>query len=118
MLALLVAWSGRAVAKRNEPLRVSLARFTPALVPVAFAVWLAHYGFHFASGALSIVPVTQNFLLDHGVTLLGEPDWMLAAIVPMGWLRPLEIVITLIGFGVSLYVVGEIGRRFGRNHFL
>jgi polyferredoxin len=110
-LALLVAWSSRVLVKWDESLRVSLARFTPALVPVAFAVWLAHYGFHFASGALSIVPVTQNFLLDHGVTLLGEPDWTMAAIMPMGWLRPLEIVITLIGFGVSLYVVGEIGRK-------
>ena len=30
------------------------------------------------TGALTIVPVFQAFMIDHGVTFLGEPDWTLS----------------------------------------
>ena len=40
------------------------ARYAYALVPFGFGVWLAHYGFHFLTGALTIVPVTQSAVID------------------------------------------------------
>ena len=102
------AWLSRRLAgdRRNEPLRIVLARYAPTVVPLGFGIWFAHYWFHFASGALTIVPVLQNFLLDHGIALLGaKPAWSLGAILPGDWLIVLELAAVLIGFLASLVVL-------------
>ncbi len=108
------AWCSRQLSGTagHTPLRVAFTRYAPAFVPLGFAVWLAHYGFHFATGALAIIPVFQNFLLDHGLTWLGQtPNWQMSAILPGSWLLPLQTIIVLAGFGGSLYVANEIGRQ-------
>lgn len=111
-LGLLAAGISRALSRAKEPLRVSFSKHTPILVPLAFAVWLAHYGFHFATGALAIIPALQNFSLDHGLTLLGQqPNWQLSNILPFSWLLPLQLLIMLVGFGGSYFLLGEIGRN-------
>lgn len=111
-LALGAAWLSRRLASRKEALRISLARYAPAFAPLAFAIWLAHYGgFHFLTSALTIVPVLQSFLLDHRITVLGEPDWTMGPIIPAGWLDPLELLVVLAGFAASLYVVAQRARR-------
>jgi len=111
-LGLAAAWLSRAVAKKDEPLRVSFSKFTPALVPLGFAVWFAHYGFHFVTGALAIIPAAHSFLLDHGVLLFGEtPNWRLSAILPFSWLLPLQVICVVVGFAGSYFVLGDIGRR-------
>lgn len=112
LLALLVAGMSRALAGGGESLRVALATYTPALVPLGFAVWLAHYGFHFATGALGIVPALQNFLIDHGILLFGAvPAWGLSNILPFSWLLPLQLLCVVLGFGGAYLVLGEITRR-------
>jgi hypothetical protein len=81
-------------------------------VPLGFSIWFAHYGFHFATGALSLIPALHNFLVDHGILWFGGlPDWTLSALLPFEWLLPLQMLVTLIGFGGSFYVLNEIGRR-------
>ncbi|MEJ2748990.1 MAG: FesM, partial [Anaerolineae bacterium] len=105
-LGLGAAWLSRAWAKRKESLRLTLARYAPAFAPLAFSGWLAHYGgFHFLGSALAIIPVMQSFLLDHNITAFGQPDWTKGPVLPMAWLDPLELVIVLVGFGASLYVL-------------
>ena len=112
MLGLSAAWIGRALARQKEPLRVAFSKHTPALVPIGFAVWLAHYGFHFATGALSIIPALQNFFIDHGLTLLGaEPNWSLSNILPFSWLLPLQVLAVVAGFAGSFSVLSAIGRQ-------
>mgnify|MGYP001043456515 CR=1 FL=1 len=117
VLGLGAAALSRHLAGRDEPLRVSLARFVPAVMPLAVAIWLAHYGFHFATAALAVIPLTQQFLLDHGLTFAGlRPAWQLGPLVPMAWLLPIELAIVLIGLLASLYVLGERNRRhFGEQ---
>ncbi|MBK8986776.1 MAG: hypothetical protein IPM39_11975 [Chloroflexi bacterium] len=111
-LGLGAAWSSRHLARRHEPLRVALARYAPALLPLSFAIWFAHYaGFHFLGSALSIVPVWQNFLLDHNITLFGAPNWTLGPVLPTAWLDPLEMVVVLVGFAASFYAVSRRARR-------
>lgn len=111
-LGLGAAWFSRALAKRKESLRVTLARYAPAFAPLAFAGWLAHYGgFHFLSSALAIIPVLQNFLLDHNISAFGRPDWSKGPVFPLTWLDPIELVIVLTGFGASLYVLTLRARR-------
>ena len=106
------AWGSNRLSRVWEPLRITFSKYTPILVPFAFAVWLAHYGFHFATGAFSIIPATQNFLIDHGIYILGSnPNWLLSNIVPLNWLLPLQLIILIVGFGGSYYVLTEIGRH-------
>jgi len=105
------AWASRALAGSKESLAATATRFSYALVPIGFGMWLAHYGFHFLIGALTAVPVIQSFLADFGVTLLGAPRWELAAIVPDSWLAPLELVLLELGMLVSLTVGYRIARR-------
>lgn len=106
------AWLSRTFAGRPEPLRVSFSRFAPAFVPLAVAIWLAHYGFHFVTGALALIPTLQTFLLDHGLNWLGtEPNWQLGPILPGEWILPLQTIVVLIGFGGTLFVGNRIARR-------
>jgi polyferredoxin len=112
ILGLFVAWLSRAVAGSAEPLRVSFSKFTPILVPLAFATWFAHYSFHFLTGALAIIPAMQGFLIDHGILILGEtPNWQLSAILPFPWLLPLEVLCIVAGFAGSYWVLGDIANR-------
>ncbi|MEA3334758.1 MAG: FesM [Chloroflexota bacterium] len=115
VLGLTAAWLSRGLAKNDgEPLRVVFSRYAPALIPLAFAIWFAHYGFHFVTGALTIIPVAQGFLIDHGILLLGaEPNWLLGPVLPAEWLLPLQIIAVLIGFAGSLYVTTRLANRAG-----
>lgn len=106
------AWGGRALSRQHEPLRIAFSRFAPATIPLAVAIWLAHYGFHFATGALTIIPVFQSFLFDHGISALGSaPNWSLGPILPGAWILPLQTIIVLAGFAGSLFVGNRIARR-------
>ncbi|NOX60742.1 MAG: FesM [Chloroflexi bacterium] len=111
-LGLAASWLSRSLVRSSEPLRRVFARYAPAFVPLGFGVWFAHYGFHFATGALTIVPALQNFLIDHGIFLLGDrPNWALGPILPYSWLLPLQMAFTLIGLLATLLVLGERNRQ-------
>lgn len=114
VVGLSAAKLSQVLSGKAEPLRLTFSRFVPAFVPLAFATWLAHYGFHFATGALTIIPVLQNFLLDHGLDWLGsEPNWFLGPILPGTWILPLQTVIVLAGFTGSLF----LGRRLSERDY-
>ncbi len=109
---LAASWLSRGLARSTEPLRRVFTRYAPAFVPLGFGVWFAHYGFHFATGALTIVPALQNFLIDHNIFLLGDrPNWALGPILPHSWLLPLQILITLAGLLATLVVLSERNRQ-------
>lgn len=118
LLGLGAAWLSRRLGAgagrrwNRGSLRDVFARYAPTVTPLAFAIWFAHYWFHFASGALTIVPVLQNFLIDHGVTLLGvgfgtfllnQPDWSLGAIMPDDAVFLLVLAAAAIGYLASVY---------------
>lgn len=105
------AWSSRALVGGMEALTATATRFSFALVPIGLGMWLAHYGFHFLIGALTVVPVVQSFLADFGVPVFGQPQWHLAAIVPDSWLVPMELLLLELGMLVSLTVGYRIARQ-------
>jgi len=107
-----VAALSRAISGSRELLRHNFGRYAPTALPLAFAIWLAHYGFHFATGALALIPVMHAFLQDHGLALAGRPDWTMSAILPFSWLLPLQVIATLLGLAGSLYA---LDRRAGRT---
>jgi hypothetical protein len=111
LLVTLAAWTSQALAGGAEPLGANIAHFSFALIPIGFGMWLAHYGFHFLIGALTIVPVMQSFLADFGLAMSGEARWDLAAIVPAAWLAPLELLMLELGMLVSLTVGYRIARE-------
>ncbi|MEZ4582980.1 MAG: hypothetical protein R3A10_15320 [Caldilineaceae bacterium] len=52
----------------------------PLRVRCRFAVWLAHYLFHFLTGMMTLVPAFQPLPAETlGTDIFGAPDWALAA---------------------------------------
>jgi hypothetical protein len=105
VLGVLSAVLSRRLSGSPEPVRVAFIRYSPALMPLAFAIWLAHYGFHFATGGLTIIPVLQSLLASFGLSV--QPNWMLGPLLPSGWLLPLMVLFLVAGLLGSLYVAGE-----------
>ncbi len=100
-----------AASKFNYSDRDVAAAFTPAFIPLGFAVWIAHYAFHFLTGALTVVPVFQGFLLDHGITALGEPNWSLSGITDLRVIGALQFAVIAGGMGLSLLVAERSAAR-------
>ena len=83
------------VGPARRPARLEVAtRFSYALVPLGFGMWLAHYSFHFLTSYDTVVPAAQRFAADLGWRRLGEPDWGCACCRPVAeWLPRLEIAL-------------------------
>ncbi|HTU16535.1 MAG TPA: hypothetical protein VMG10_00605, partial [Gemmataceae bacterium] len=92
-------WGRRAACWRETATRYSFA-----LVPLGFAMWLSHYSFHLLTSFDTVVPVTQRFTADLGWTVLGEPQWLAGCCRTVGgWLPRLEILFLDLGLLLSLY---------------
>jgi hypothetical protein len=82
-----------------------------ALVPFGFGMWLAHYGFHLLTGALTIVPVTQRAALDLFMwPVLGQPLWTLTGMRP-GSVFPIQAGFILLGTMGSAAAAYQISER-------
>ena len=108
------AWLGRVpfVVRPSSfvpPLRQTITRYVYALVPLGFGAWLAHYSFHFLTGALTIVPVAQSFLADVGL-YGGAVQWGMGPLVPTNWLFPIEAAFMYAGATGSLIAAFQIAR--------
>lgn len=103
LLVGLAAWLSRRGSRAPGPLLPFGVRFTYALVPLGFGVWLAHYGFHLFTGLLTVVPVAQE-------ALGFAPRWDLVGL-------PVRLVILLemgfLGLGLlgSLLAAWKIAER-------
>jgi cytochrome c oxidase assembly factor CtaG len=91
-------------------------RFSFALVPLGFGMWLAHYSFHFLTSYDTAVPTTQRVAIDHGWTCLGEPMWLGSCCRPVTeWLPRLEIFFLELGMLLSLYTGWRISLARSSN---
>lgn len=104
--------AGRGLSGRPEPLGQHIGRFIYSLAPLGFSLWLAHYTFHFLTGALTIVPVVQQFLIDSGLPA-GPPRWELGPVVPLDWLFPIQASLLYLGLFGSLVA----GFQISLNHY-
>ena len=91
----------RALGGGLPSLRATIVRYLPAYAPFAFGMWLAHYSFHFFTGFLTVIPVTQNLLLEFGMWR-GEPAWGLAQVLPDGVIGRFEVLAIALGLGGTL----------------
>lgn len=86
-------------------------RYSFALVPIGAATWLAHYGFHFLTGAGILLPVVQSAVADAaGGPWLGAPDWRWIGIHP-GLVFPFQAGAVLLGAAGALVLVRAISER-------
>jgi ferredoxin len=102
----LAAWISRAWGGIKRGLLPLAVRYSYALIPIGFGMWLAHYGFHFFTGLYTIVPVTQ----DAAAGLLGEPRWTLVGL-PLRLVQPLELGFLLCGAIGSLVVAYRLAEE-------
>ena len=106
----IAAWLTRALGGSKLALVPLAVRYSYALVPLGFGMWLAHYGFHFFTGILTIVPVTQVALANFGVHFFGAPLWTWTGL-PMRFVQPIELGFLLLGLAGSLLVVHQLAEE-------
>jgi ferredoxin len=86
-------------------------RYVFALVPLGFAVWLAHYGFHFLTGALGILPAVQRAASDvFGPDVFGLPAGLPPGLPP-GAVLPIEVGVIVLGAMGAIALALAIARE-------
>jgi cytochrome c oxidase assembly factor CtaG len=79
-------------------------RYSFALVPLGFGMWLAHYSFHLLTSYDTVVPTAQRFAADLGWHGLGRPHWVASCCRGVAdWLPHLEVLFLDVGLLLSLY---------------
>jgi polyferredoxin len=99
---------------QHELVGAVVRRFAYSLAPLGMGMWLAHYAFHFMTGALAIIPVSQSFLNDSGL-FVGQPMWQLSYLVPVEWIFPLQTIFLYLGVFGSLVVAFQIALHHYRQ---
>jgi hypothetical protein len=112
----LAAHATRLLTAERATLLAVVTRYAPSLAPLGFAVWLAHYGFHFLTGLFTLGPVVHGALLDLGLPLgpvrHGTPG------LPEGLVYPLELGFLTLGALGSCLVAERIAARSQPAHSL
>jgi hypothetical protein len=104
------AWTSKALSGGESSLGAIAVRYSYALAPLGLGIWLAHYGFHFFTGILTIIPVTQAVLANVGVHMLGGPFWAWTG-MPSRFVQPIELGFLLLGFMGSLLVAHHLAHE-------
>jgi len=114
----LAAWLARAWAGLRQSWMEVAVRYSYALVPIGFGMWLAHYGFHLLTGLYTIVPLTQNAVMSLlGSPLLGAPIWTLVGL-PVTIVQPLEYGFMVLGFTGSLALTQNFAEEDCKHHWM
>ena len=92
--AALVSWSAAVLTGD----RARATRYSYALAPLGFGIWLAHYGFHFLTGLYTFIPVSQRALGG----FLGEPHWRWTGI-PARVVQPIEPILDRISYSSTVW---------------
>ena len=106
------AWVTRRLTIASAPgIRDIAVRYAYAFVPFGVGVWLAHYGFHFLTGAGTLLPVVQSAAIDAtGRAVLGDPNWTWLGLRP-GTVFPFQLGSVLLGALGSIVLVHLVSER-------
>jgi len=97
---------------RNRRLLIA-TRFSYMLIPLGFAMWLAHYSFHLFTSFESLKPAMGRILYIVGIGSTDTLNWTCNCSTAGNGLLQLEILMMDAGFLMSLY----IGYRIARGRF-
>ncbi len=96
------AFLAKAWAKLDSGILRTAVRYSFAMTPLGFGLWLAHYGFHLLTGLYTVVPLTQEAVASvFGKALLGGPAWTLVGL-PLHIVKPIQYGLLSLGFLGSL----------------
>jgi hypothetical protein len=109
------AWLTRSLSNRKRSVLATAVSYSYALVPLGFGIWLAHYGFHFFTGVLTVIPVAQNAVAELGRPLLGQPRWTFVGL-PQDVVRVFEYGFLGLGLLGSLLVSHRLAESELSNH--
>ncbi len=117
VLTLGVAWITQTITntRKKYNLRETVAHFAPAFVPLGLGIWVAHYGFHFLIGALTIIPVFQNFLVDHRIMVFGEPNWALGGMTNLDAVTVIQVIALMGGFLWTMLIAQRTAMQMYRR---
>jgi len=105
--------AGGVIGPKPESVGALIALFARALVPLGAAMWLAHYGFHLATGPLAFAPPAERLIADWGGPAIAGATiahcCCAGDVAP--WLLRTEILALDIGLLTSLYVGYQIALR-------
>ncbi len=102
---------GRRLGKLKTNWLETATRYSYALVPLGFGLWLSHYCFHLLTSYDTVIPTSQRFAADLGLANLGKPLWSYSCCRSVAdWLPRLEILFLDFGLLLSLYVGYRIAR--------
>src|SRR6202023_646783 len=65
----------RRLGRLQIPLKPFISDFGMTMVPLGFAMWLAHFVFHLFTGSHMPIPVIQRIALGLHLTFLRQPNW-------------------------------------------
>jgi hypothetical protein len=112
----MATWITRAWSRNRGPVLPLAIRYSYSLVPIGFGIWLAHYSFHFLTGLLTFIPVTQAAVAELGRAMLGQPQWTLVGL-PVNVVQIFEvgfIVLGLLGSLLTSYLLAATDREVQR----
>jgi len=93
----------------QKSFRETFCRFSIALAPLGFGMWLAHFVFHFFTGALTPIPVFQRVLHDLGLSAF-VPQWNVPSFAFYN-LPALELLFLDLGLLASLFFAWRIAAK-------
>ncbi|MDG2333586.1 MAG: cytochrome c oxidase assembly protein [Myxococcota bacterium] len=100
---------GRVLGGSRLSALAGLRALLPGLVPLGFAMWLAHLGFHLLTGLFSALPALERALHDLAPNIFSRPE--IGMPYTLGWTADLQL--TILGFGlvVSIAVLWRLSRE-------
>jgi cytochrome c oxidase assembly factor CtaG/polyferredoxin len=106
LLAFLSGSLSRSLANTATSWKQLACNFAPALVPLGFSMWIAHFLFHLITGWTSALPPVERLLSLAMTTSIGAgaPAWLTSA----------QLLFLDAGLLLSLYVAWRIARRQAR----
>jgi ferredoxin len=115
LVTVAAAWTKR-WAGDDRSLTAIASRWSFALVPVGFGMWIAHHLMHFLMTGGTLLPVIAARFTDPSTTVPNRHNMVMASLVPEAWVQPITLIALEVGMLASVYVAYRIGvREYGRS---
>ena len=116
-ITVLMTYLADILGQGKAKIKTAFMRWGYVTIVLGIGFWTSHYLFHFLTGALSIIPVFENFFYIRGFDI--DPNWQLSKVIPFSWLFPINAGITAIYTFIAVYITVRIAiRDFGERGVL
>jgi hypothetical protein len=110
MLVAACGWFSLRWSQTNSAWKELTCSFALTLVPVGFAMWLAHFSNHLVAGWSTAIPVFERFFSQVSSGTFPQASFP-QAWMP-SWLPSLELIFLDLGLLLTLYAAWRVAHRF------